>query len=50
MTKKAFKLTLLAAAVGLAAGSVQASDIRIDGFASVVYGQTLDKDSDARQR
>lgn len=50
MKKKAFKLTLLAAAVGLAAGSVQASDIRIDGFASVVYGQTLDKDSDARQR
>ena len=44
MKRKAFKLTLMAAAVGLASGSVQAVDIRIDGFASAVYGQTLDKD------
>ncbi|MEE2729270.1 MAG: hypothetical protein VYA55_00535 [Pseudomonadota bacterium] len=44
MKRKAFKFTLLAAAVGLASGSVQAADIRIDGFASMVYGQTLDED------
>ena len=49
MKRKAFKLTLLAAAVGLATGSAQAADIRIDGFASVVYGQTLNKDEGSFQ-
>lgn len=44
MKKHTFKVSLLASAIGLAATPALATDIRIDGFASIVAGQTLDKD------
>lgn len=43
MKKHTFKVSLLAAAVGLASAPAMATDVRIDGFASLVYGQTLDR-------
>lgn len=39
-----YALGLLTAAIALASGSALAVDIRIDGFASIAYGQALDKD------
>ncbi|RLP55583.1 MAG: hypothetical protein D6160_04045 [Ketobacter sp.] len=39
-----YRIMLIASAAALANGSAVAADIRIDGFASIYYGQALDKD------
>lgn len=44
MKKHTFKVSLLAAAVGLASAPAMAAELRFDGFASFVAGQVLDKD------
>ena len=44
MKKCTFQVSLLASAIGLIATPALATDIRIDGFASIVAGQTLDHD------
>lgn len=46
MKKHTFKVSLLAAAVGLAAGSAMATELRIDGFANIVAGQMISDSED----
>ena len=44
MKNRVLATSLLASSISLASLPTYATEIRIDGFASLVYGQTLDKD------
>ncbi len=44
MRNRVLATSLLASSITLASVPAQAVDVRIDGFGSLVYGQTLDKD------